>query len=110
MDSRTTFFGGLPEHGIWTALELTRTQFVAILAVAMTLFLFVGGPVWQHVRGGHFVRIAVSYGVIPPAVVLALLRNRRLRLPLVLGASAVLAVIKLVLTAGLLVVLAIAGQ
>ena len=106
---RAPFFGGLPEHGIWTPLGLTRTQFVLILALALALFVFVDGPVWQHVRASHFRRITVSYAVIPFAVLAALARNGRARPLLVLGASAVLAAIKLVVTAALLVVLAIAG-
>ena len=57
----------------------------------------------------HFRRIAVSYAVIPLAVTAALLWNGRARLVLVIGGSAVLAAIKLVLTAGLLVAIAIAG-
>jgi hypothetical protein len=110
MEERARFFGGLPDEGIWTTLALSRAQFLAILAVAMLLFVFVDGPVWRHVRASHFLRITVSYGVIPFAVAGALAQNRRLRPMLLLGASAVLALIKLVLTAGLLVVLAIAGQ
>ncbi len=107
--ARTPFFEGLPERGIWSPLGLTRGQFLLILAVAMALFLFVDGPVWRHVHAGHFRRITVSYGVIPVAVTAALLRNRRARPMLVVGGTAVLAAIKLVLTAGLLVALAIAG-
>ncbi len=104
----TPFFGGLPDRGIWTALALTRAQFFLILALSLGLFLFVDGPLWQHVHASHFVRILVSYGVIPFAVTAALARNRQARPWLVIGASAVLAVIKLVLTAGLLVAIALA--
>ena len=110
MDRHAPLFSGLPEHGIWTPLGLTRLQFLTILAVALALFLFVDGPVWQHVRASHFRRITVSYAVIPPSVAAALWRNRRARPMLVIGGSAVLAAIKLVLTAGLLVMLAIAGS
>jgi hypothetical protein len=106
---RAPFFGRLPEQGIWTPLGLTRTQFLVILALALALFVFVDGPVWQHVRASHFRRITVSYAVIPLAVLAALVRNGRARPLLVLGASAVLAAIKLVVTAALLVALAIAG-
>jgi hypothetical protein len=102
------FFGGLPDHGVWTALALSRAQFFAILGLALALFLFVDGPVWQHVRAPHFNRITVSYAAIPVGVVAALARNRRLSLRLVIAGSAVLSLIKLVLTAGLLVALAIA--
>ena len=101
------FFGGLPKRGIWTAVELTRNQFVAILGLSVLLFVFVGGPLWNHLHDSHFLRIAVSYGVIPLAVALALHRNGSWRLPLVVGASALIAVVKLLLTAGLMVVLAL---
>ena len=101
-------FGPLPERGIWTALALTRGQFLAILGLAVGLFLVVGGPLWSHLHDGHLKRIAVSYGVIPPAVILALVRNRAARTRAVLAASAVLALVKLVLTAGLLVAVALA--
>jgi hypothetical protein len=106
---RAPFFGGLPEHGIWAPLGLTRAQFLLILGLAMAFFLFVDGPVWQHVRASHFRRITVSYAVIPFGVTAALVRNHRARPMLAIGGSAVLAAIKLVLTAGLLVALAIAG-
>jgi hypothetical protein len=105
---RTPFFGALPEHGLWSAVGLTRGQFVGILAVSVALFVFVGGPVWTHVHDGHFVRIAMSYGVIPPATALALRRNGGARLPLLIGGSVVIALVKLLLTAGLLVVVALA--
>jgi hypothetical protein len=109
VDRHAPFFSGLPEHGIWTPLALTRTQFVLILAVSLALFLFVDGPVWHHVRASHFRRITVSYALIPVSVAAALWRNHRACPMLIIGGSAVLAAIKLVLTAGLLVALAIAG-
>lgn len=109
MDRHAPFFSGLPEHGIWTPLALTRTQFLLILALALALFLFVDGPIWHHIRASHFRRITVSYAAIPLAVTAALVQNGRARPMLILGGSAVLAAIKLVLTAGLLVVFAIAG-
>ncbi len=102
------FFGALPERGPWTAVGLTRAQFVVILGLSIALFVFVGGPVWTHLRDGHFARIAVSYGVIPPAVVVALRRNGRVRPLVVVGASAVIALVKLVVTAALLVAVALA--
>jgi hypothetical protein len=105
----SAFFGGLPVRGIWTALGLGRGQFFAILALSVGLFVAVGGPVWMHSHASHLLRIGISYGVIPPAVALALWRNRRLRVGLLLGASAVLALIKLVLTALLLMAIGIAG-
>jgi hypothetical protein len=104
---RSPFFGALPEHGPWTAVGLTRGQFIAILALSVALFVLVDGPVWAHLRDGHTMRIAVSYGIIPPAVAVALRRNRSARLSLVLGASAVIALVKLLLTAALLVAIAL---
>jgi hypothetical protein len=109
MDGHTPFFDGLPEQGIWTPLGLTRAQFMAILGLSLVLFVFVDGPVWQHVHASHFRRITVSYSVIPVAVTAALFRNHRARLMLVVAGSSLLAAIKLVLTAALLVALAIAA-
>ena len=106
--TRHPFIGGLPQHGIWTALGLGRGQFFAIHAAAALAFVFVGGPVWTHLHDAHFLRITVSYGVIPPAVWAALRRNGSGGAVAVLVASAVLACIKLVLTAALLVVVALA--
>lgn len=105
---RAPFFGALPERGLWTAVGLTRKQFAAILGLSVGLFVFVGGPLWAHLHDGHLARLAVSYGMIPPAVVLAFHRNGSVRLPLVLGASAVIALVKLLVTAGLMVVVALA--
>jgi hypothetical protein len=106
--SRSPFFGTLPERGPWTALGLTRGQFAAILGLSLLLFVFVGGPLWSHLRESHLTRITVSYGVIPPAVVVALRRNGSARPGLVLGASAAISLVKLVLTAALLVAVALA--
>jgi len=105
---RAPLFGPLPIHGVWTAVGLTRGQFVAILGVSVALFVWVGGPVWTRLHESHFVRLTVSYGVIPPAVWLALHRNGAARPATVLAASAVVALVKLVVTAGLLVVVALA--
>jgi hypothetical protein len=105
---RGSFVDGFPKHGIWTAIGLGRGQFFAILGVALLVFLFLGGPVWTHVRDPHLLRIVVSYAVIPPAVCLALLRNRACGVVTVAVASAVLAFVKLVLTAALFVALALA--
>lgn len=106
---RPRFFSPLPTHGIWTALDLSRAQFLWILAASVLLFAFVGGPLWTHAHASHFWRLLISYLFIPPAVAWALWRNRRLgALRLVIG-SAVIAMVKLVLTAILLVALGIAG-
>ncbi len=101
-------FGPLPVRGIWTPLGLTRGQFLTILGVSVVLFLGVGGPLWTHLHDHHFGRIVLSYGVIPVGVAAALYRNGRVRLLPVVVASAVIALLKLVLTAGLLVVVALA--
>jgi hypothetical protein len=104
---RGPFFGSLPQHGPWTGVGLTRGQFVAILGLSVALFVFVGGPVWTHLRDSHAIRIAVSYGIILPAVVLALRRNGSATVPLVVGASGLIAAVKLLLTAALLVAVAV---
>lgn len=104
---RTPFFGSLPERGVWTSVELTRGQFLTILAISLLLFLLVGGPLWDHLHDSHFARIAISYGAIPPAVAMALYRNGAARVSLIVGASALIAVVKLLLTAGLMVAFAL---
>ncbi len=105
---RPPFFGALPARGIWTAVGLSRTQFLTILAASVVLFVVIGGPVWRHVRDPHFMRITVSYGVIPVGVLAALRRNGRPRLLTVIAASAVVALVKLVVTAALLIAFALA--
>ncbi len=106
---RRRLFGPLPTHGVWTSLGLTRGQFLSILAISVALFVLIDGPVWRHVHDRHFGRIVLSYGFIVPAVAATLYRNGYLRLGPVCGASVVIALVKLVLTAGLLVTLALAG-
>ena len=106
--ARGAFFDGFPEHGIWTAVGLGRGQFFAILGVALAVFAFLGGPVWTHVRDPHLLRIAVSYAVIPPAVFAAMRRNGRPTLVSVSVASLVLAFVKLVVTATVFVIVALA--
>jgi hypothetical protein len=72
------------------------------------LFLFIGGPLWAHARASHFWRINVSYAVIPLAVAAAFYRNGRARLVPIIVASAVIALVKLVVTAVLLVLIGVA--
>jgi hypothetical protein len=105
---RPPFLGALPDRGPWSAVGLRRGQFLAILAVAVTVFVFLGGPVWAHVHDRHFARLAVSYGVIPPLAAVALRRNGALAPASLLGATLVIALVKLVVTAGLLVAFALA--
>lgn len=107
-ETHSPFFGAFPTDGVWTTLGLRRGQFFAILALSLVLFVFIDGPVWRHVHDAHFRRITVSYAAILPAVWAALAWNRTARLAQLLGASAVLALVKLVVTAALLVALALA--
>ena len=106
--ARPRLIGPLPTHGIWNAIELTRGQFLFILAVSVALFVFLEGPLWRHAHEGHFVRIGLSYAVIPVAVAAALHFNRKLRLVTIVAASTVIALAKLILTALLLVVIGLA--
>ena len=113
MDSekgRTPFFAGLPTRGIWTSLDLTRGQFLSILLGSLVVFTLVGGPLWGHAHESHYERLVVSYLVIPPAVAAALWRNGEIQWLRILVGSAVISVIKLVLTALLLVAVGLAGQ
>ena len=105
---RVPLFGPLPTRGIWTALELTRNQFLFIVTLSVVLFLFVNGPLWAHARESHFWRINVSYAVIPPAVAVAFYRNGKMRIVPILVASVVIALVKLVITAVLLVLIGVA--
>ena len=105
-----SFFGPLPVAGPWTPLGLSRRQFLGILALSVVLFVVVGGPLWNHVRDRHVWRLGVSYAVIPPGVAWALHRNHTLRPWRLLAASGVIALLKLLLTAGLLVLVALAAQ
>jgi hypothetical protein len=105
---RTTLFGPLPTRGIWTALGLTRGQFLFILGGSVALFLFVSGPLWQHLHESHFARIVLSYAVIPFAVAAALYRNGGARAVPILIATIVIALLKLVVTAAVLVVIGMA--
>jgi len=105
---RASLFGPLPTRGIWTALDLTRGQFLTILALSVILFLFIGGPLWTHARASHFWRINLSYAIIPLAVAAAFYRNGRARLVPIMVASVGIALVKLVLTALLLVFIGVA--
>ena len=106
---RPPLFEALPQHGPWSAVGLTRGAFLGVLAASLAVFLLLGGPVWTHLRDSHFVRIGASYAVIPLLVAAAQWRSGTLRAGAFLGATALLAAAKLVLTAGLTVVLGIAG-
>jgi hypothetical protein len=102
--------GPLPTHGPWSAVGLSRGWFFATLAIATGAFLMIGGPVWRDPHGDHFLRISLSYAVIVPLVVLGFARRRPFPIGSALAAIAVLALAKLVLTASLLGVIALAGR
>ena len=105
---RYTLFGPLPTRGLWTALDLTRGQFLAILLLSVALFTFIGGPIWLHARASHFWRITLSYAAIPAGVTAALLHNSQARLARIIVASVVISLIKLIVTALLLVMIGVA--
>ena len=106
---RPRLIESFPTHGPWTPLGLGRGQFLGILALSVLLFVFVDGPVWRHVHDGHLRRIGLSYVAIPIAVGTALAWNRTVTWGRVFGATIVLSVVKLVVTAVLLGVLGMAG-
>ena len=107
---RTPLVGPLPVRGPWTAVGLSRAQFLATLAVATAAFVFIGGPVWRDVRGDHFERIALSYAVIVPLVGIALRHRRPFPFGQAVAAIATIALVKLVATAVLLGVLALGSR
>ncbi len=105
----TRLFGPLPVRGIWNAVGLERGQFLGILALSVALFLFVGGPLWRHLHEPHLSRVVVSYAVIPVAVAAALHRNGAGRVGTLVGGTLAVAALKLILTAGLVLALGVAG-
>jgi hypothetical protein len=84
--------------------------FFAILGIAVLSFVVIGGPVWRDPHGDHFARIALSYAVIVPLVGLAFRRRRPFPTGQALAAIAVIALVKLVVTAALLAVVALASR
>ena len=105
----TPFFGPLPTRGMWTAVGLTRAQFLLILAVSIALFLFLGGPIWRHTHESHFWRIGWSYLAILPMAWASLYHNGKARIGTIAAASVVVGLVKLVLTAVILVAIGL-GQ
>jgi len=103
------FLGPLPRTGPWTPLGMSRAWFLGILAASVVGFLLIDGPVWLHLHDGHFRRIAFSYAMIPAGVLLAFGRRWRRRMGQMLAATAVIALAKLVLTAGVLAVIQMAA-
>jgi len=107
--TRPPLFEPLPQHGPWSAVGLSRGEFLGVLGISLGLFILLGGPLWSHLRDAHFVRITVSYAIIPLLVAVVQWRSGTLRLAAFLGATALLAATKLVVTAGLTVVLGMTG-
>lgn len=102
------FITPLPVTGPWTSVGLTRAEFLTVLLGSTLVFLVVPTPLWTHLREGHFTRLAVSYGVIPVALSLLLARDGRLAPGVLLRGTLVLALLKLVLTTGLMMAIALA--
>ena len=103
--ARVPLFGSFPSRGIWNAVGLGRGDFLGILLAAVAVYAFLGGPIWRRLGEDDFVRIATSYALIPAAVALAQWARGTLRPSLFLGGSAVIAALKLVVTAGLALVI-----
>ena len=104
---RFRFIAPLPASGPWTTVGLSRGQFFGILIGACLIYLFLGGPLWLHLRQNDFVRIAVSYIVIPIAVAIAQRHAGTLRFSTWFAGSGIIAALKLLVTAGIAVVLGI---
>ncbi len=92
-------FGPFPSKGIWTAVGLSRAAFLTIFLGASALYMFWGGPLWSHLGEDDFARIIVSYSIIPIAVAIALLWDGSFAIANFIGATAVIAALKFVLTA-----------
>ena len=97
-------------RGPWTAVGLSRGWFFAILALSLVGFVFIGGPIWMDPRGRHFGRITMSYLVIPAATAVAFRRHRPFPFGRFVAATAMLSLIKLVVTAALLAVVVLASD
>ena len=89
---------------------MSRGWFFAVLGLSVLGFVLIGGPVWRHPREGHLVRITASYLMIPPLVWAALRRERPFPLGRLAAASAVISLMKLVVTALLLGGIALATR
>lgn len=105
---RAPLFSPLPTRGVWSAVGLTRGQFFSILAVSIVMFLFLDGQLWLHTHDSHLRRIVWSYLVILPLVCAALYRNGESRIGTIVAASVVVGLVKLVVTAVILVAIGLA--
>jgi hypothetical protein len=106
----TRFIGPLPTTGPWTAVGLSRTEFLTILGLSVVGFVVIGGPVWRQPQAGHFGRIVLSYGLIVPLVAVVLRREHPYPTGRVLAASALIALAKLIVTTLLLAAIALATR
>lgn len=100
-----SFFGAFPQRGVWTGVGLSRGQFLAIIAVSVAAFLYIDGPLWSHLKGNHLRRIVASYGIIPVLVAACQLAGAGFDLRRLFAASIMIGVIKLLVTALLVLVL-----
>lgn len=96
------WISAFPTRGPWTPLGVPRGWFLGILAGSIVAFALIGGPVWRDPHGEHFLRIALSYAIIPLGTACAVRRERPFPFGRVVAATAVLSLIKLVATATLL--------
>src|SRR4051812_9969893 len=88
-------------------LRLTRLQFWGFLAIAVAVFLFASGPVWQHPWdiGALNRAIFYSYGVVPVLVLGGLAYKRRLGLRAFALDLLVLTLLKYTITFGIALLL-----
>jgi len=89
---------------------MPRGWFLAILALAVACFMAIGGPVWRNPHGDHFTRITLSYAVIVPLVAVAFRHRRPFPIGAACAAIAMIALVKLVLTAVLLALVTMATR
>ncbi len=97
----------IPERGVWTVVGLSRGQFFSILLFSIFLFLMLDGPAWRHLRDSHTRRVVVSYAVIPVLVAVAQWKTNKLCLRPWVEAFVLISLIKLLVTAVLVVALAL---
>ncbi len=98
-DQNRPTFAPLPTKGVWTAIGLSRAAFFTIFLGASAVYVFWGGPLWSHLGEDDFVRLAISYAIIPIAVAFALVRAGNFGIATFVVATGVIAALKLVLTA-----------
>lgn len=79
-------------------LGVTPLQFTVIVAAAILLFVFLGGPVWSAARSSFPLRLFASYLVIPLLVLPVLWWNARISIERLIAASLAVAGAKFALT------------